>query len=106
MSLAIRQRQTATGRAELIIGPECDWDAFPARAQQVVDLFGMTVHENIDGIDVRMWITAVGDATFCVSWDIWLPEVSVMAWRQTPEAAVARLLPPRDRSPSSSSRRA
>jgi len=54
--------------------------------------FRMTVLEKIDGPDVRMWITRIGPAGFCISWDDWFAEVSVMAWHDTPPDAVERLL--------------
>ncbi len=91
MSLAIRESKTATGKAKLIIGRECAWDDFPAGAQQIVNEFHMVVREKIDGLDERMWITAIGEATFCISWDTWFPEVSVMAWESTPDTAVREL---------------
>ncbi|WP_218932161.1 hypothetical protein [Adhaeretor mobilis] len=51
----------------------------------------MTVIEKIDGLDERMWFTRLGSARYCVSWDIWFPEVSIMAWEDTPDAAIDRL---------------
>jgi hypothetical protein len=75
----------------LVVGTECGWDEFPARAKVIVDHFGMKVREEIDGLDERLWITSIGDAEFCVSWDVWIPEVSIMAWRETPDAAVEAL---------------
>ena len=91
MSLTLRHSTTATGKAELIVGSECHWDEFPTRAQQVVADLGMEVHEEIDSLDVRMWIATVGESAFCISWDIWVPTVSIIAWEQTSEAAVRAL---------------
>ena len=92
MPLDLRPTRTATGRLALIAAGECDWHEFPRRAAAVVDRFGMTVVEKIDGRDERIWITRVGDDRFCVSWDTWLLELTVIAWEDTPDAAVERLL--------------
>jgi hypothetical protein len=91
MPLSFRQDRTATGKPELIASGECEWQDFPRRAQAVVDHFGMTVAKKIDGLDERMWIACAGDSQFCISWDIWFPEVSIMAWENTPDAEVERL---------------
>ena len=32
-----------------------------------------------------MWITRIGKAQFCISWDTWVPEVSIIAWQNTPD---------------------
>ena len=52
----------------------------------------MTVTQKVDGLDQRLWIARRGDSQFCISWDIWFPEVSVMAWKDTSDAEVERLL--------------
>jgi hypothetical protein len=91
MPLELRADRTRTGKPELIASGECEWQVFPRRAQEVVDHFGMTVTKKIDGLDVRMWIACIGDSQFCISWDIWFPEVSIMAWENTPDAEVERL---------------
>jgi hypothetical protein len=75
----------------LVFGTECEAHEFPERAQEVSDHFDMVVDERIDGLDELMWIAHVGGDTFCISWDIWFPEVAFMAWEQTPDSAVLRL---------------
>jgi hypothetical protein len=55
----------------------------------------MTVVNKVDGACERLWITRIGAAEFCISWDDWLLEVSVMSWGDTPPAAVEELLAPR-----------
>ncbi len=92
MPLSFRPDRTATGKLELVAIGECDWQEFPGRAQAVVDHFGMEVTEKIDGLDERMWIASAGDSQFCISWDTWFPEVSIMAWEKTPDAEVERLM--------------
>jgi hypothetical protein len=92
MYLDLRQGQTATGKPELIANGKCEWEEFPDRAQAVVDHFGMTVTEKVDGLDERLWIAHIGESQFCISWDFWFPEVSIMAWGNTPDADVERLL--------------
>ena len=95
MSLTIRRSQTASGGLLLIIGTECGWDDFPSRAAEIVRHFHMKVINKTDGLDVRMWITSIGSKKFCVSWDTWCPEVTVMPWEDTPDEALEALL--RDR---------
>ena len=87
----VRRSQTATGKLMLLIGEECECEAFPTRAAEVVKRFGMRVTEVIDGFEERLVIARIGDAEFCISWDIWIPEVSVMAWGETPDAALEAL---------------
>jgi hypothetical protein len=91
MPLSFRPDRTATGKPELIASGGCEWQDFPCRAQAVVDHFRMTVTKKIDGLDGRMWIACAGDSQFCISWDIWCPEVSIMAWENTLDAEVERL---------------
>jgi hypothetical protein len=91
MSLSFRLGQTVTGKAELIAAGECEWQEFPQRAQAIVDHFGMVVTDKIDGLDERIWIACVREAHFCIAWDIWFPEVSLVAWKGTPEAELQRL---------------
>lgn len=91
MPLALRYSQTATGKACVDVGPECEAEAFPARAQEVVERFGLVVEEKIEGLDERLWIARKGGDKFCISWDVWLSTVSVMAWENTPESAIVRL---------------
>jgi hypothetical protein len=76
----------------LVAKGECEWHEFPQRAQAVVNRFRMKVLEHIDGPNERMWITGVDGSRFCISWDIWLPEVSIVAWGDTPDAEVERLI--------------
>ena len=91
MHLDLRLSRTATGKAELIVGGACESHEFPGRAQEIVDRFHMTVVSRIDGLDERMWITSIGAAQLCISWDTWFQEVSVIAWEHTPVAEVERL---------------
>jgi len=91
MPLALRYSKTATGKACIDVGPECDAEAFPARAQEVVDRFQLVVEEKVNGLDERLWIARRGGNMFCISWDIWLSTVSVMAWESTPESAIVEL---------------
>jgi hypothetical protein len=91
MPLDIRQTKTATGMTSLIIGPGCEAHEFAERAQHVADRFQMVVDKKIAGLDELMWIAHIGKDTFCISWDIWFPEVAVMAWENTPDAAVQKL---------------
>jgi hypothetical protein len=76
----------------LIAGAECEPDEFPARAKAIVEYFGMKVVERTDGGDVMMWITRIGKDEFCISWDHWLGEVSIMAWKATGDEAMEALL--------------
>lgn len=87
-----RQDRTATGKAELIVTAECEWDDFPRIAQEVVSLFGMTPAKKIDGPNERLWIARLSDAEFCISWDIWRTEVSIMAWGDTAESELLQLV--------------
>lgn len=87
----IRRARTVSGGLMLVVGTACRRDEFPARAKAIVDHFGMKVLDEIDSLDERLWITSIGDDVFCVSWDVWLPEVSIMAWLETPDAAVEAL---------------
>lgn len=64
----------------------------PARAQEIVDRFGLVVDEKIDGLDERLWIARKDGNTFCISWDIWIPEVSIMPRESTPESAIVDLI--------------
>ena len=91
MSLSFRLGQTVTGKAELIAAGECDWQEFPQRAQAIVDRLGMVVTDKIDGLDQRIWIVCLGESQFCIGWDTWFPEVSIVAWAHTPEAELQRL---------------
>lgn len=91
----LRPGRTATGRPQLLLSGEHQWQDFPSGARAITEHFGMTVAEKIGGLDVRMWITRLGAAEFCISWDHWLLEVSVMAWADTPPEAVAELIAPR-----------
>jgi hypothetical protein len=91
MPLSFRPDRTITGKPELIAIGECEWQHFPHRAQEVVDHFGMTVTKKIDGLNERLLIARFGESQFCISWDIWFPEVSTMAWDNTPDADVERL---------------
>jgi hypothetical protein len=92
MPLVPRYSKTATGKACVAFGPECESDAFPARAQEIAERFGLVVDEKIDGLDERLWIVRKDNNTFCISWDIWIPEVSIMAWESTPESAIVHLI--------------
>jgi uncharacterized protein DUF3630 len=92
MHLDFHRSRTPTGKAELIANGECEWQGFPDRAQAVVDHFGMTVLEKVDSQDERMWIARIEDSQFCISWDDWHPEVSIVAWGTTPDAEVERLV--------------
>ena len=91
----LRLGRTAASSPQLLLGGEYQWRDFPRCARALSDRFGMTVVEKIDGPDVRMWITRLGAAEFCISWDDWLLEVCVMAWADTPPDAVADLIAPR-----------
>ena len=91
MPLEFRQEITTIGKPELIAIGECEWHEFPGRAKAVAKHFDMTVSEKVDGLDERVWITRIGDSQFCVSWDIWIPEISIMAWDDTPDKEVVRL---------------
>ncbi|MDQ3329723.1 MAG: hypothetical protein M3552_03580 [Planctomycetota bacterium] len=75
-----------------IVGTECGWDDFPQRAQAVIDHFGMEVVSKTDGLDERVWITTRGSHEFRVSWDTWVPEVSVMPWGSTSNEAIEKLI--------------
>jgi hypothetical protein len=91
MSLALRYSLSATGKPCLAVGPECDSDAFPARATEVVDRLGLVVDEKIDGLDERLWIVRKDGNTFCISWDVWFLGVCITAWESTPESAIVDL---------------
>jgi hypothetical protein len=91
MRLELRLSRTATGKPELIAGAQCEWQEFPGRAQAIVDRLRMTIVTKIDGPDEQMWIASIGNAQFCISWDTWLQEVSIMAWENTPDAEIERL---------------
>jgi hypothetical protein len=92
MSLEIRPSRTATGKAELVVGQPCGWEEFPGRARAVVDCFGMSVVEKVDGVGERLWIARLGEAQFCISWDDWFGELSIIAWEDTPDAELERLV--------------
>ncbi len=91
MPLVLRHEKTATGRISVVVGPECQSDKFPSRAQEVVELFQLVVEKKIAGFDELIWIARKGDDTFCISWDIWFPEVSIMAWESTPDSRLEEL---------------
>ena len=77
---------------QLIDAAACHWDDFPARAQAVTDWLRMTVTHKIDGLDERIWTARLGEAQFCISWDTWSDELSIMTWESTPDSEVQRLL--------------
>ena len=91
MPLALRYSTTVTGKACIEVGSQCESEEFPTRAQEVVDHFQMVVEERIDGFDERLWIVRKDHNTFCISWDVWLSVVSIMAWESTPESAIIGL---------------
>ena len=82
-------------RPQLLLHGEHEWQEFPRLAAAIAVHFGMTVVRRIDGPAERMWITRCGPAEFCISWDDWLREVSVIAWGDTPWTAVEELAAPR-----------
>ena len=88
----LRLETTAHGRAMIVAVGECRWEEFPRLAGEVVRHLGMTVDERIDSPDVRMWITSIGAARFCVSWDHWTNELTIMGWAETPDERVEQLL--------------
>ena len=83
---------TAAGRTKLVAGPPCEVDGFEERAQLIVERFQMAIEEKIEGLDVIMWITSIGSDFFCISWDIWLAEVSVATWKETPDEKLKQLI--------------
>jgi hypothetical protein len=92
MNVNLRLSKTATGKPELIVCPQCDWDEFPRYADAVVNQFGMMITRQIDGVDVRMWLVKLNQAEYCISWDDWMYEVSLMCWGDTPDNALDQLL--------------
>jgi hypothetical protein len=88
MKLDLHQSQTATGKPELVASVDCDWSEFSSVASAVVDRFGMTITEQYDGLDERVWIATHCTHEFCISWDIWMREVTVMCWGVTPDDAL------------------
>lgn len=88
MPLSFRYSTTATGKACIEVGSQCESEEFAARALEIVDHFRMVVEERIDGFDERLWIVRKDHNTFCISWDVWLSVVSIMAWESTPESAI------------------
>jgi len=65
---------------------------FEQRAEVIVERFQMTIKEKIEGLDVIIWITSIGSDLFCISWDIWLAEVSVATWKETPGEKLKNLI--------------
>jgi hypothetical protein len=91
MPLNFRSDRTVTNKPELVACGQSQWQDFPQRAQRVADHFGMIVTKKIDGEDERLWLVRLGELQFCISWDIWFPEVCISAWDITPDAEVERL---------------
>jgi hypothetical protein len=92
MPLDIRLSRTATDKLDLIVGSECEWQDFPDRATAIVDHFRMTVVEKIADLNELLWIVTLDDAQFCISWDIWIPDVSIMAWEDTPDTKLEQMI--------------
>jgi hypothetical protein len=92
MNINLRPSTTATGKPELIVCPDCDWDAFARYAEAVVNQYGMKTTRKIDGFDERMWLVKLDLAEYCISWDFWMRDVSVMCWGDTPDDALNQLL--------------
>ena len=82
---------TATGKPELIIARDVSYEMFAFHAQEFVDRFGMKIEREIDGIAERLWLVKFDGHTLCISWDDWLYEVTVMAWKNTPDEVIFEL---------------
>lgn len=96
MSLDFRMDQTATEKPEWVVIGHCESEDFPRRAQAVAEHFGIAVMQKVDGLNERLWIASIGEAQFCISWDIWCTEVSIIAWEHTPDTesgTAERVLP-------------
>lgn len=92
MKLDLHPSETATGKSELVASLDCGWSEFPDVAGAVVARFGMTITEQHDGLDERVWIATRCNHDFCISWDIWMREVSIMCWGETPDDALKSLI--------------
>ena len=88
----IQRSQTASGKLLLIVGAPCKWEDFQGRAQEIADHLHLTPTQKIHSVDTQMWLAHIHDAQFCISWDIWTSDVSIMAWKDTPDSVLERLL--------------
>jgi hypothetical protein len=92
MADAIRLSTTAKGKTSVVIGSECAAHEFAERAQAIADQLGLVFDQKIAGLDELIWLAHRGSDKFCLSWDIWFPEVAIMAWEETPDTAVQKLI--------------
>jgi hypothetical protein len=92
MILPFRLTTTATGKTSVVIGSECAAHEFAERAQAFADHLGLVIDQKTAGLDELIWLAHRGSDKFCISWDIWFPEVAIMAWEGTPDTAVQKLI--------------
>ena len=83
--------QTATGKSQLVVARDVDYEGFPGHAQELVNRFKMTVERKVDGPGERLWLVKFEGNTLCVSWDDWFFEVTLMSWEDTPDDVIVEL---------------
>ena len=90
--LDVRKGRTAAGRLMLVIGDRCSEAQFARHAAAVAAFFGMKPSDVVQGMDTLLMIVRRDDDPFCLSWDIWMTELTVMAWQSTPDEAIEALI--------------
>ena len=93
--LSPRRIVMANGKPAIEFAAECAAAEVPRLAGEIAARLGMTVTQHIKGADVLMWLATLGDQQWCISWDIWVCDLTVMPWGDpptTPDSAIDGLL--------------
>lgn len=93
MAMQCTKVLTGLGKPELIFGSKCESKDFPSRANEFIEHYGMKIEEKISGLDEIIWTVSLGEAKFCISWDIWMRDVSISGVEETTDSDVLALMP-------------
>ena len=85
-------RETAEGKAVIVVARDAEEGSFETHAQAFVERFRLPVKEKAPGPAHSMWVAMFGDHELCISWDDWCSEVIVMAWGDTPDEVIHEIL--------------
>lgn len=88
MSTDFTLGRTATGRLDLIIARNVEYELFETHAQRFVDRFDLSISKTINGPGTLMWLVTLADHDLCISWDDWCYNVTVMSWGDTPDDVI------------------